>query len=491
MIEELFKGELAEEIKENVKKITLVISTQLAEDVYNIFKDFGFKNTLIQHTTLADVNFIAEFNKIFYLDLIRHLSKPINTIFESALINSNEQIDFKTFCCCFHSHKVNCRCKILENLKNEIYNYEYIKDSNLDYMKKNTPHFYHLFPLCKTYIRNFNINEKILNYSFSLHSETCTKNKMNYLDCFILKKKSTISFDDNYIKCFESKNKKGQLIKYKAYNFCCCDEKSENHNINMIFQKDFTKEIKNHLIHFRKAGTLREKLNFPSYEKFKLLVGKNNYIFQALKFFFSGYNYCNIYGDNIDNLKKFGSILKEYYLERYYFYELNNKDENEKNENELKKTISAPILNKNYNNEQDNKIDDELNLNRQLSLPFSSYTSEQIKEIHEIYYENFIKDQQKFNFNLNIIYFIYISSEETIDENKEILLNNKKIIFFSEEKLAIVDNILNIELTKEPIFQTEKYYKNPIENKVSLNEYIKFQHLKDVQNWRKIFNWDG
>ena len=95
------------------------------------------------------------------------------------------------------------------------------------------------------------------------------------------------------------------------------------------------------------------------------------------------------------------------------------------------------------------------------------------------------------NKSLILIYFIYISDEEKINKNnKKISLNNKKIIFFSEKKLRIIYNIQNIQLTKEPIFQSEsKYYKNT--GKVSLNEYIKFQHLKDVQNWRKMRNWDS
>ena len=478
LMEELFKGELAEEIKENIKKITLIISTQLAEDVYNnIFKNFGFKNILVQHTTLADINFITEFNKSFYQDLIRHLAKPINTIFESALIISNEKTDFKTFCCCFHSHKDTCSCPILENLTNEIYNKESIDDPKKNKMKTLIPHFYHLFPLCKVYIsskgNNSIINSKIPNYSFSLHSGTC----LTYMN-------------PDSISCFLHEVHKSS--KKLFYNVCCCDEKPENHNINMIFRKDFTEENKNHQIHFRKAGTLREKINFPNYEKQKLLVGKNKSIFQALQFFFSGFNYCNIYGDNIENLKKFGRILKEYYLERYYFYELNNNDKNENNTNEdmsLNRNISEPIINTVYNNEQGFIKNDDINLTRKLSYPLSSDQPHQIKEILEIEYENFINAQQEFNFN--IIYFIYISDEEKINKNnKKISLNNKKIIFFSEKKLTIIDNILNIKLTKEPIFQSEsKYYKNT--GKVSLNEYIKFQHLKDVQNWRKMRNWDS
>ena len=155
----------------------------------------------------------------------------------------------------------------------------------------------------------------------------------------------------------------------------------------------------------------------------------------------------------------------------------------------LNRNISEPIINTVYNNEQGFIKNDDINLTRKLSYPLSSDQPHQIKEILEIEYENFINAQQEFNFN--IIYFIYISDEEKINKNnKKISLNNKKIIFFSEKKLTIIDNILNIKLTKEPIFQSEsKYYKNT--NNVSLNEYIKFQHLKDVQNWRKMRNWDS
>ena len=472
---ELFEDNSAEEIKENIKKITLIISTQLAEDVYNIFKDFEFKNILVQHTTLADVNFIAEFNKIFYQDLIRHLDKPINTIFENALITSNEEIDFKTFCCCFHNHKDSCSCSILENLQNEIYNDKnskivknLTKEEKLKEMEIYIPHFYHLFPLCTSYIkRHFKSNEKNKYYSFSSHLLNCKK-FMNYVEHFSL---------DNT---------------KRVQNFCCCNINSKNHNINMIFQKDFNEEDKNNKIQFRKAGTLRENLNLPNYKKLKLLVGKNKAIFQALQYFFrDDYNYCNIYGDNMENLKIFGSILKEYYRERYYFYELYNNEENEKEKDinediSLKKNISQSILKASINSELENMIinDIDINLNRKISQP-SSFYNRQIKGINEMDYENFIKENTKLNFN--IIYFLYVFDAKLIKSN---LRDKNKIIFFSEEPLGIIGKIQNIQLIKEPKLQSdEKYYKNILQ--VSLNEYIKFQHVKDVQNWRKITNWDN
>jgi len=57
----------------------------LAEDLFNIIKNFWFKNIIIQHTTLAYVNFIANFNYSFYKVIITHFEQPINNIYEDAL----------------------------------------------------------------------------------------------------------------------------------------------------------------------------------------------------------------------------------------------------------------------------------------------------------------------------------------------------------------------------------------------------------------------
>ena len=157
--DEIFNFKENPELKNIIKKITLIISTPLAEDAYDIFKDFGFKNIIIQHTTLADVNFIANFNKNFYKIMITHLSQPINTIFKQALYEAivDDKIDkenLTTFCCCLHKHKENCI--LIQNLKNEFYNNNYSK--NIEELKskekifneieKVIPHFYHLVPKC-------------------------------------------------------------------------------------------------------------------------------------------------------------------------------------------------------------------------------------------------------------------------------------------------------------------------------------------------------
>ena len=106
-------------MKENVGKIILIVSTPLATDVYNIFKKFGFKNILIQHTTLADVNFVADFNYRFYQDIIENPDKLINNIYKGALYIENDN-NAPTFCCCFHKHKTTCY--FFKNIINELYN---------------------------------------------------------------------------------------------------------------------------------------------------------------------------------------------------------------------------------------------------------------------------------------------------------------------------------------------------------------------------------
>ena len=67
--------------------------------MYNIFEKFGFKNILIQHTTLADVNFIADFNYTFYKDIITLPNQQINEIYINTLDFEIDDKNRPTFCC--------------------------------------------------------------------------------------------------------------------------------------------------------------------------------------------------------------------------------------------------------------------------------------------------------------------------------------------------------------------------------------------------------
>ena len=148
--EDIFNYESNPKLRENVNKIILIISTDLAEYVKDMFQDFGFKNILIQHTTLADVNYVADFNESFYKDIIRYSGLPINTIYEVTL-NDYKYMDetkLPIFCCCFHKHKDDC--PFLKNIKNELYNNNFKIKNDIsqkeifEKIEESIPHFYHL-----------------------------------------------------------------------------------------------------------------------------------------------------------------------------------------------------------------------------------------------------------------------------------------------------------------------------------------------------------
>ena len=183
---EIFNYNKKPKLKENVNKIALIISTPLAIDVYNIFEKFGFKNILIQHTTLADVNFIADFNYTFYKDIITLPNQQINEIYINALDVEINDKNKPTFCCCLHKHKTTCY--FFKNLKNELYNN--IKCNTLKDFKKLIPHFYHLYScfsssFCLDKSKKLKKKETYKNLqfpenSFCVHFLKCIK-EFNYL----------------------------------------------------------------------------------------------------------------------------------------------------------------------------------------------------------------------------------------------------------------------------------------------------------------------
>ena len=451
--------ELDEKSKENIKKITLIISTPLAEDVYNLFKDFGFKNILVQPTTLADVNFIADFNYAFYQELIlhTHLEIPINEIYDLALNIDISEKNQPTFCCCFHKHKKDCY--FLNNIihpenpdlnNNELYNNNKNFD-NIEDIKKLIPHFYHLYPDCpgnidcKTYYKS-KFDSKILLenqspiVSFCFHWERCCRKFKWLLEDKNEKKKYEV---------YSSKNEER-----KCYNICCCDPNFEKHNINFVFIKDFDDKVNNKKIRFKHCEITNEKNEkkiIPNYENMLLFVGKNKIIFDVIKFISSNENNIKnicIYGDNIENLKKLGSAIIEYYNEISHFHKVN----------------------KNYNIEE-----------------FKEGINLRDKNFVEINLSHDFEEEINSNNNINDrIYFIYVHDNTSVDKIK---IEKNKIIWFSEELIEL--NINEIELNKEPILKKPKHYFNNGVNigpvNISPNEYIKFQNESNVRNvWRRI-----
>ena len=78
---------------------------------------------------------------------------------------------------------------------------------------------------------------------------------------------------------------------------------------------------------------------------------------------------------------------------------------------------------------------------------------------------------------LYIIYFFYLEDKNLFDKiKKKGNINNKRIIWFSEE--AIEDNSMKdkIEINKEPELKEESEYKYKI--KFPPNDYIKYQEKR-------------
>ena len=480
--EEIF-DKLDAKSKENIEKITLIISTPFAEDVYNLFKDFKFKNLLIQHTTLADVNFVANFNYTFYKDIITHLDQPINNIYQDAL---NVDLDKKNppkFCCCFHKHKK--ECNFLKNYINEIYMDDKAnKEQSKDTLENLIPHFYHLFPdcsgspTCSQAIDSFKLSVEpykvesggeLPENSFCCHRCICSvSNNFQYLK----KPKRTTT------KIISENNKKSS---YYYYNFCCCDKEPKSHNINSIFKKDFSAKEKNNEIRFRNAELMKEMPNIPNYEKMILFVGKNKVIYDVIKFFFSNEMNLNIYGDNIENLKKLGSAIIEYYKEKFIYVGEDKKG--------LVRNKSSPSLSENKENDKNNdvKINPNISINYNKDIDITPKKSTPfIPNIEKIVELNFIEinlndnEIETLKDELNNIYFIYVYKLELKDKIK---IRNSKIIWFTKEKIDDKKIKLDKKIDQEFILRTEKQY---FENAVSPNEYIKFQNTKTLRNyWRR------
>ena len=488
--EDIFNYDFDPELKERVKKIILIISTPLAMDVYNIFKKFEFKNILIQHTTLADVNFVANFNYTFYKDIITHLDQPINNIYKDALNDDIDKAHPPAFCCCFHKHKTTCY--LVNNLQKELYNDN--EPKKIEDLKESIPHFYHLFPTC--YYNSSKCDEAIENYklrpeaegiefpekNFCCHLEKCFK---AYKNLPKIEKKDKITI---YIQK-EKSDKKDKLI---FNNYCCCKEDSKInaattdfkivpkiHNINYIFQKDFSAENKNNEIRFRNSEITRDKQGYtPNYEKMILSIGNNKVIFEVIKFFTSKDLFLYIYGNDIDDLKKLGNIIIEYYKEKcYYLYKSNIQLDN------LNRANSAINLNSNFNasNINNNSMSEDFSFGSFKTSPLVDITMKIDFIQMDLDNDNSIFFEEK---NNNKIFFVYV---DNIDFRNKLKLINNKIVWFCKTKDGNpiqADKSLNIN--DEPKLKEDKYYLFKIGKKIIPNEYIKFQNIKNVRNnWRR------
>ena len=97
------------------KKTTLlIINTEFAEEILELFKSLNFEKIIVEHTTTLTLNLTTKFNAFLYDNLIFEKSK---IAFEKAK-NYTKQYKDLEICCCFHKHKEVCKWKLL-SMKNK------------------------------------------------------------------------------------------------------------------------------------------------------------------------------------------------------------------------------------------------------------------------------------------------------------------------------------------------------------------------------------
>ena len=424
--------------------ITLFVSTPLSEDVFKMLNNFNFKNVLVQHTTLANINFITELNGQLYLNIIK-LNKSTKDAFDIAKKNS-VSIAHQS-CCCFHEHKDNCNLK--KFLINELYsdiivpipfkkeNEKGKSEEKEEYYFK-IPHFYHLRYKCQ------NCNKA---KGFCEHKKEC----------------------DNYKYCF-----KNLYIQKKTSNICCCST-TKKHDLENIFFHNFSEKDKEGIFSNYQSNNFSSIIDsefVPDYNKMKFIVGRNYIIYNIFDFLRGGdYNIINIYGEqykeSINKIDLLIDMIVEFLKERIlkneeYFDDLSL------NKNNFHKTSKEQILVK----EKYKSFGPNENLRFKSfsakSVPHLSNKLSLILEYQKICDQNHINtrisdDMEK---NKNTVYFINgykISNEDLI----KVFNDNQfyKVVLFTENKFALKDSEKYKILTLKFNSFTKEDYEIRLQNK--------------------------
>ena len=423
--------EIENEIKENEKiinNIILIISTQLSKDVYEMVKNYGFKYVLVQHTTIADSNFVANFNEQFYKSILEQ-KESIKACFNYAK-NIKINYELNQFCCCYHDHLE--KCDFMKNFENELY----ISDNNEDDNSKKFTHFSHLRYKCE-----------------------CSKKNNN--------------FAQHSIDCKDNNEERKEL---KKNNTCCCREiKENNHNsskIEEIFFNNFQEKCE--IINFGDGndGVGMIENYDTNYDKMKLVVGRNKIIYDIYnKIIKSNNDLLNVYQYEFNELP---DIIIEYFIERI---NLLNEEENLVNINKKKSFDDIPKNIPTIGSDSSLKIIENAPLHK-----IKKYNFEKIElkkdELYKLY--NLKKKD-----TINIIYFIIILEDNIIkDIFKKININDYKIIFFTKKEINV--NNLNIEKIKLEGLKEENYN---IKYQIEKIKYKK-EEFNDIINQKKKENKD-
>ena len=286
-----------------------------------------FKNIMVQHTTLANASYMAEFNYNLYLNLLN--KNNLEEAFNKA--KNNNSVSRYQFCCCYHEHKDNCLIK--KYLFNELFrqvdeNNEDNKQMKLDLIK-NIPHIYHLRYkcICQSKMQN-NIKYK---ENFCYHDISSCENRKYIL------------FSND-----------------KVSRICCC-QKNTNHNIDGIFQIYKSEEGKNIIFEKYKIDEYNNSIildinNVPDFGKMQFIVGFNSIFINIFDFILARKNnILNFYGNQYDSceIDKIISILIEFIKERKSYFNFDWKKLNLYSKYNLKQNKNDTI----------NKSEDKNNIN--------------------------------------------------------------------------------------------------------------------------------
>ena len=415
--------------KKEIENTLLIISTQFSRDVYKMVENYKFKNIFVQHTTLANSTFIANFNEQFYINIIEQINFTINECFNNALAIF---IDLKLnqFCCCFHEHESNCRH--IKNFDNELY---ISKEWNDEIEDKFLPHFSHL---------QYKDNKNITNISIN----TLIK-KLRFI--FDIKK------NENYCKCKEKEFH--NLRRQKEYEY----------DINKVFPNNFLE--KNNIIKLGSGmdgSCIIQFLDYiPNYKIMKLISGRNLFIYKViLKDFILDKNthLLNVFCSSHKNFEfnELTDIMIEYFKERFSLL-------NEKN-NTLHKIKSFDILPK-MNLDKPNQNDFFYRIKSVHFLSLEDIKYENFEKIILKKNENILSLNKDINKNSKTVYFIINNDDEIKEDILNQMINSKnKIVLFTFNEVKNIKERYN--LPNKTKIDYKIYYQ---EKKVLYENYDKFE----------------
>ena len=478
--------------KDNVKDISLFISTPLCEDVFNMInsiQSIKFRNLLVQPTTIANISFLEEFNRELYIKILD--KQPLKQAFYSA---KSVNISGNQFCCCYHSHKDECILR--KNLSNELFrcdekpllpenSQENNNDNNTttknirDKLKEEYPHLYHLRYKCECKSQN-KIDDK---------NKKNSKNDKNInLDNFCLHERSDCENRINII-----------FNKRRRNNICCCisdnDKVPGRHNLDDIFKKYFKEEDKDIFADYEKEDYKKciviDSDKLPNYGKMKFKVGLNKVFYNVFEFITSNkYKILNFYGNqnNAVEIENIIITLIEFIKERYFYflkdnqqYYFNNNNKNPNSDLGLSKCETTEKFSEKNINKTKYQLS-KANSNKSLELEPNSQKS--AKLLH--YDPNYIRPLPSF-----IILEKEISNSDIskfqVKQNEIYIINDFKNQGWIKKILAIKDKLETsfIIFSLEEIKEKEK--ENEVINNICFNTLDEFDRMILYQN-KKIEN---